>query len=319
MGAARVALVAPIVTPLRRWRQSRRQPRQRRPRRSAVPVSLRATATVGPDALVTLDQYAELWVLASTPMNRLEQTYLRAQRFLTGPDRYLCQALITSAVDAGADVARTTRADGDPDIAAVEQLLDARAVDAEEFLERRAERDARRRYTLGLLMGVLSTLVLLTVVGRLTEPVVESLTGANGLDRAEYWSLRDTLACLGGGALGAVLSVLLAMRNRRMDYETVTRGAAAFRIVLGWLFAAALLFLIKGGTLTLFEDPTGPLIAGSPPGAEAIEVRSFFFWAGLGFIAGFNERWVRNLIIRTDSSAEEGGNAKFPHPRQNPE
>lgn len=314
MGGARVALVTPIVTPFRRLRRSGR----RRPAgRSAIPVSLRATATVGPDALVTLDQYAELWAHAPAPMSRLEQTYLRCQRFLAGPDRHLCQALITSAVDAGADVARTTQGDDGPDQAAVEQLLDSRAVDAEEFLERRAERDARRRYAFGLLVGVVATMLLLVLVGRLTEPVVGSLTGADGLDRAEYWSLRDTLTCLGGGALGAVLSVLLAMRNRRMDYETVTRGAAAFRIIIGWLFAAALLFLVKGGTITLFDDPTAPLIAGNPPDAGAIEVRSFFFWGGLGFLAGFNERWVRNLIVRTDPERPEEATASLPRPRAN--
>jgi len=43
------------------------------------------------------------------------------------------------------------------------------------------------------------------------------------------------------------VSVLLRLQNiERVDYKTVTRRTAAYRIVLGWFFAAALLFLVKG-------------------------------------------------------------------------
>ena len=111
--------------------------------------------------------------------------------------------------------------------------------------------------------------------------------------------------CIGGGAAGAAVSVLLRLQNiERVDYKTVTRRTAAYRIVLGWFFAAALLFLVKGGILTLFTDPTSALL--NPPlpqgqSARELTVKSWFFWGGLGFLAGFNERWVRNLVTRPES------------------
>jgi hypothetical protein len=65
--------------------------------------------------------------------------------------------------------------------------------------------------------------------------------------------LRDTLVCVGGGAAGAVVSVLLRLnRIEHLDYQSIDRGAAAYRIALGWFFTAAFLFLVKGGLAGVF-------------------------------------------------------------------
>lgn len=112
-----------------------------------------------------------------------------------------------------------------------------------------------------------------------------------GLPPAEFTSLRDILVCLGGGAIGAAVSVLLRLHRDKFAYDTVNNGAAVYRIMLGWLFAAAILFLIKGGIVTVFAVPTD-------------DPAPFFFWGALGFLAGFNERWATNLISREPASTE---------------
>ncbi len=294
MGGVIAALRMPLITRMRRARRFVAEPDRQL-------VSLRTVALAGDEPFTAFDDYAELWSHAPAPMGQLEKTYLRAQRFLTGNDLLLTKAMIHSAVEAGVDLIRTTQAaEGGADSAVIEQVIDTRAVEAAAFLNRRAERSARRRYTLGLYVGVFASFAALGLLWLIATFGIGLFTG-DDLPAGEYWSLRDGLICLAGGATGAVVSVLLGMRRMSVDYESLTRWSASSRIILGWFFAGALLFLVKGGILTIFDDPTLPLISGDEPGA-AVEVQSWFFWGGLGFLAGFNERWVRSLIVRDDDN-----------------
>ncbi len=136
--------------------------------------------------------------------------------------------------------------------------------------------------------------------------------GWGSLDTGEYWSLRDSLVCIGGGAAGAVVSVLLRLSHvEHLDYRTIDRGAAIYRVAIGWFFAAALLFLIKGGIVTIFTDPSAKLIDGSDTSLRE-QITSWFWWGGLGFLAGFNERWARNLLSR-DPTDTDRSNAAAAH------
>lgn len=181
------------------------------------------------------------------------------------------------------------------------------------FVERRASESAARRYARGLLTGVLSSIVLLVLVGVVAAAVIRTFTGLSagagrGLDNAEYWALRDALVCIGGGAAGAVVSALLRLRGvTELNYETMTMRAAVFRIVLGWFFAAALLFLIKGGLVDIFKDPTSELVGQGSGDAATADVNTttlWFFWGAVGFLAGFNERWIPDLVTRDATHAD---------------
>jgi hypothetical protein len=206
-------------------------------------------------------------------------------------------------------------------------LLRKKTAEATEIVEERAERTARRHYAQGLYLGTAISVGVLALVG-LAAVVVDnmfvSLAGGKGLGVSDYLSLRDSLVCLGGGAAGAALSVLLRLQNiEHLDYRTVTRLTAAYRIVLGWFFAGALLFLVKGGIITLFTDPTSALLATPLPqgqSASVLTVESWFFWGGLGFLAGFNERWVRSLVSRDESetSAPQTPRPQTPPPQTPP-
>jgi hypothetical protein len=105
------------------------------------------------------------------------------------------------------------------------------------------------------------------------------------------------LVCVGAGAAGAATSVLTRLRHiDRVDYRHSNTAAAFFRVALGCLFALAVLCLVKSHFLTLLNDPSVDAFddKSNPGGYTDIEIG--FFWAALGFFAGFNERWVGSLL-----------------------
>jgi hypothetical protein len=115
---------------------------------------------------------------------------------------------------------------------------------------------------------------------------------------ASMVALRDVLVAVGGGAAGAAVSVLLRLSQQAdLEFESIAEGAARYRIILGWFFAVALLILVKGGiAANLINDPSAVLDEPGAPGSAWVS--SWFFWAGIGLLAGFNERWVTNIITR---------------------
>ncbi|MDJ0382472.1 hypothetical protein [Streptomyces sp. G-G2] len=176
----------------------------------------------------------------------------------------------------------------------------------------------------GLAFGVLLSpvaLVLALTVARVLPPLFGAAIGC-----PEQLALTHALACFSGGALGAVFSVIVRLR----DAYQLTRPTAAdvaddpagtdgmppdpaqlvrlmrqegwYRVVVGWFLAVSLFVVINGGILSLFAPPavpegvcgTGPL---SPADHQAL-IKAFFFWGGVGFLAGLNERWAYGLLRR---------------------
>lgn len=117
------------------------------------------------------------------------------------------------------------------------------------------------------------------------------------------------MTCVGGGAIGAAISVMLRISHRQhLDYEAILAGAARWRILLGWAFALAVLACVKGGIIAVFVDPTAAVLAtiaaGQQP-TEAAQVTSWFFWGSIGILAGFNERWATSLLSRATSDSPD--------------
>jgi hypothetical protein len=252
-------------------------------------------------------EYAHLCRLAPEWMESLEMAYLQAQRLLSDCDDHMCRCMVKSGVEDAIEMERVRQTSARGPTPAV-RLLTRRAAQVQEFLSSRAQGEANRRLASGLVFGVLGSGLLLAVIGLLAAgliPVYKSLAegGGSGLDASEYWALRDSLVCIGGGSCGAVLSVLLRLGGSApLADRTSLRLAAVYRVALGWFFAAALLFLIKGQLIDLFPDPSSEL--GSGNGDQgALKISSWFFWGGVGFVAGFNERWVQSLITRDPTPA----------------
>lgn len=76
------------------------------------------------------------------------------------------------------------------------------------------------------------------------------------------------------------------------------RQEGLYRVVVGWVLALAVYFLLSGGIVPVFELPatTGSAVKGT---------EFWGFWCAIGFVAGFNERWAFGILGR-DSTSRTG-------------
>lgn len=281
-------------------------------RRSTEPVQS-LTEAVGGDI-------SAVWAADAQSMAGLGTAYLRAQRVLPVRDESVARTLITSSVRA---------ADGllaaDPHAKeAATVILRAAEEESTGLISRREQTLARRRYLSGLLFGVVLTIVLLVVVYRAFGWVI-STDARRDLNPDEKFALRDLLTCIGGGVIGASISVILRLgHTKHLDLDAIRDGAAKWRIVLGWAFAIALVALVKGGILVVFTDPTAAMLdaaaASGTPGfpTDSDKVVSWFFWGALGILAGFNERWATSLLSRDPVDATAMPTSGGPPPPTDP-
>ena len=251
----------------------------------------------------------ELWTAAPAQVEQLSRLYLHAQLTMWGEGLDYAKRLIVEALTAARGVLTNPPKEGN--LRVVTGILDARTGQAADYIHRRAMENARRRYVCGLAVGFVASLALLAALMLIAKPFIMWFIGLrnsapiNDLPPDEFYALRDVLVCLGGGAAGAAVSVLLRLRREDLKYETVNNGAAVYRIMLGWFFAAAVLFLLKGGLVTIFNTP------------DEYSVSSWFYWGAVGFLAGFNERWATGLISR-DPDQDSATRRRPPRPSQAP-
>ncbi|MDG4864392.1 hypothetical protein P8605_40235 [Streptomyces sp. T-3] len=183
-----------------------------------------------------------------------------------------------------------------------------------------------RGLNVGLGVGIAVSVVLFAV------PLLWGLDALGGLgvslNCSNRWSLLAAVVCGGVGALGAVLSVLIRVRNgsnpmarrenggtpaARRDNGSVTgiapaqmaramRHEGAYRVLVGWILALAVYFLIGGGVIDLIKVPATMAdicpVEGPGPEAALMGTRFWVFWCAVGFLAGFNERWAFGLLHR---------------------
>ncbi len=139
----------------------------------------------------------------------------------------------------------------------------------EAYFLQSAQRTARLEYLIGMIPGLLLAAVAAALMWR--------------LDLVP----RDLSIAFIGGALGALVSVMERLTAGKLtlnhEYGKATlRILGGMRPFVGALFGMALYVLIAGA-----------LIPMEVPG-DAEEQR--FFFAGLGFLAGFSERWAQDMI-----------------------
>ncbi len=102
------------------------------------------------------------------------------------------------------------------------------------------------------------------------------------------------------GAAGALVSVMerLTSGKLEMNHEagrTINVTLGLIRPFIGALFALALYFFISGDLLSVFQLPEGQ------------EAQRYFF-AGIGFLAGFSERFAQDMVAQ----GKPGGVAEAP-------
>jgi hypothetical protein len=117
----------------------------------------------------------------------------------------------------------------------------------ERYYDRAANKAARIRYFVGMLVGLL----FVAALGALVAGVIELFANLKLSDD----STRKFYACFGAGAVGAMVSVMTRMRQRHgvaLDYEV---GAGlivmlgAFRPVLGAIFGVLAYFALASDFL----------------------------------------------------------------------
>ncbi|MFF4101959.1 hypothetical protein [Streptomyces sp. NPDC001903] len=171
----------------------------------------------------------------------------------------------------------------------------------------------------GLAFGIVLSpvvLVLTLLAGRFLPPLFHGPIGC-----PEELVLMDSLVCFAGGAMGAVFSVIIRLRDAYqlirpapggsepadvpadpVQLARMMRQEGWYRVVVGWFLASSLFLLINGGILTLLTPPAAPGdMCGPAPlsvaGHQAL-IKAWFFWGSVGFLAGLNERWAYGLVRR---------------------
>lgn len=160
--------------------------------------------------------------------------------------------------------------------AAAAALVAQRLSDAESSVNRQA----RTRYTRTYVTGVGAGLLLMTVASICTGLAIYSLQGS-GVDPVSVG------VAIGAGAIGAFISVLTRLVNARLQID---QGASRIEILIGGA-SRAFIGGVFGGVVFAF-GASG--LVSLPTGTR--EAPPLFLWAALGFVAGFSERWVRDLI-----------------------
>jgi hypothetical protein len=160
----------------------------------------------------------------------------------------------------------------------------------ERYYDRAASKTARLVYFLGMLVG----LVLLAALGLGILGVLGVFTelGTHSVQTQNFF------ASYGAGAMGALVSVMLRMRpdtrtGFSVDYE-VGRGPlfwlGAFRPVIGAIFAAAIYFALESNFIQL---------------GTITQQNTFTFYAFVGFLAGFSERFTHVIFGEAELTVAE--------------
>jgi hypothetical protein len=160
----------------------------------------------------------------------------------------------------------------------------------ERYYDRAASKSARLVYFLGMLVGLILLAALglgiLGIIGVFTELGTQSTQTQN------------FFASYGAGAVGALVSVMLRMRpdtraGFSVDYE-VGRGPlfwlGAFRPVIGAIFASAVYFALESNFIQL---------------GTITQQNTFTFYAFVGFLAGFSERFTHVIFGEAELTVAE--------------
>lgn len=144
-----------------------------------------------------------------------------------------------------------------------------------------AQRGAQSRYWRGMVAGATILAVICAILG------------------AVFWAFGVKAAygvALPAGGLGAIVSVLQRMSSGKMKLDFTTgrdllEVFGAVRPFIGAIFGIVVMALLLGGIVPAIDIPEGEELA---------------FFAGVGFLAGFNERWAQDML--KGSAGTLGGN-----------
>ena len=237
-----------------------------------------AWAAIGLDGTVTTSAPsvwpAALWPDAKDVWTKAENLYALAKQFLDHEGVfYVCLEL--AAIQG--DLLTLVDSNSTPEQATTAVDLSRKRIDtARSNFRVGALTRATSRYLQGMLLGLAVTAPLAILIGL-------------GIGIFLPWKdlvLFATASAI-AGQFGALVSVLTRISGNGLDLDyragdRMLRVVGFARPVLGAIFASALYFATVGGLVPL-EAPADP-------------VTGFAFFIGIGFIAGFSERYAQDML-----------------------
>ena len=165
-----------------------------------------------------------LWLVAPTECTILTGVRYRARELEREEDRSFIEEGVTKTLDRAEELLGDGPEPDAPTKAAVQAMLANRAERLTAEFEERLDRAARRRYAWGLIVSVGASMALLFVIYLVAQWVIEGFGGEAEWAR-DRPLLATVLVCVGGGAAGAMVSVLVRLSSRDTPLPDI--GAAA--------------------------------------------------------------------------------------------
>jgi hypothetical protein len=204
--------------------------------------------------------------------------HYRALEFLTPQPRKICMRMIFGVITTllgTLDHRQLDREHGRDDMPfgsdpAEVQTLERELAQAKAYYRQAAQREAQLQYLVGMLMAIVPMAVITALV---------AITAG----------LLDTPAMVAvlGGAVGAVVSVLSRLSGGSLELtpesgRKTLRALGFVRPLIGGVFGAVVYAFLAGGIVDIVSPPTGE--------------GELAFYAGLGFLSGFSERFAQDVI-----------------------
>lgn len=242
--------------------------------------------TVNP---IGISAQAEALLFASDKINTAAQRTLRGPKGQSRPELGICVNRLYSITTHLLEILDNRRdkereVDKRIETASLE-LLKSEVTQLEAFATTSAQRNARLAYFGGMLWGMAS----LTLGAVLAGSLLVSFVGIPVL----------AISTLLAGGTGALVSVMSRMHGGRLLLNSEAgprfiRLLGGFRPFIGAIMALVIYILIVSGLLPV-----------SIPNVATVEP---FFFAGIGFLAGFSERWAQDMLVQARSRL--GGGAE---------
>jgi hypothetical protein len=234
------------------------------------------------------------------PLHECDEIGIKASEVLVGKSRIVAMQLVMasaahllSLVDersGHATAAKTRRAL----VVQRKELTQAR-----KYFHQAANGEAQIVYVFGMTLGIGALGVLAASLG--------VFVGFGGIDGREFFG------CLIAGGLGALVSVMSRISAGRFHLAS-DFGAkyplflGLLRPLIGSIFGLVIYFALASGLVEIFNLP-------KPGTGQAADNDRLYFYAAMAFLAGFSERWARDMLLgpsglgRGEEQATEGPEA----------
>lgn len=213
-------------------------------------------------------------------LTETEVLAIGARRLLSGEERHYCIEKIYGIVTHILKQLDERKRPGVEEAASsILQVIREQLGEAVQYFREAAMRNAQLHYFFGMVGGF----IILSIV----EIIVALLPGTSVALDSGYAPLFGSFLA---GGVGAVVSVMSRMTSGRMElhYEAgkhLLRLMGGFRPIVGSVLGAAIYILLAGGLLPI-SGPSDP-------------TQGLYFYSGIGFVAGFSERWAQDMLVAT--------------------